>query len=156
MDEYLGLTAFIESAWQELNDPDTDRRHFCLDAISDVLETGRLTQSDAERTVERLVAVALSDEGYPVRESSLHAACTAATLYELPYQVVKPLAVGADGLEPLLLTYVLGILGSTHDQAALPIIERFHDHPHPEVRREVEEAVHELRWSGESSQGGTA
>ncbi|WP_329212533.1 hypothetical protein [Streptomyces sp. NBC_01708] len=151
MDEYLGLTAFLESAWQELNAPDADRRHFCLDAISDVLETGRLTQNDAERSVERLVAVALSDEGYPVREASLHAACTAATHYELPYQVVKPLAVGASGFEPLLLTYVLAILGSTHDQAALPIVQRFHNHPHPEVRREVAEAVHELRWSGEPS-----
>ncbi|MEU3410990.1 HEAT repeat domain-containing protein [Streptomyces sp. NPDC006658] len=112
-----------------------------------MLETGRLTPVDAGRVVERLVTVALSDEGYPVRESALHAVCTASTHYELPYRVVEPLAVGADGFEPLLLDYVLAILGSTHDQAALPIVERFLHHPHPEVRKEAAEAVNELRWS---------
>ncbi|MFI8235009.1 HEAT repeat domain-containing protein [Streptomyces sp. NPDC085900] len=87
-----------------------------------------------------------------MRESALHAACTASTHYELPYRVVEPLAVGADGFEPLLLDYVLAILGSTHDQAALPIVERFLRHPHPEVRREAAESVNELRWSQESTE----
>ncbi|MFC8505760.1 HEAT repeat domain-containing protein [Streptomyces sp. NPDC057411] len=152
MDGYQGLTALIESAWEELNDSDAGRRDLCLDVVSDVLETGRLTPDDAERAVERLVTVALSDEGYQVRESALHAACTASTHYELPYRVVEPLAVGADGFEPLLLDYVLAILGSTHDQAALPIVERFLHHPHPEVRREAAEAVNELHWSQESTE----
>ncbi|MFD4139780.1 hypothetical protein [Streptomyces sp. NPDC058572] len=156
MDGYQGLTALIESAWKELNGSDADRRDLCLDVVSDVLETGRLTQGDAERTVERLVMSALSGRGYPVRESALHAVCTASTHYELPYRVVEPLAVGVDGFEPLLLEYVLSILGSTHDQVALPVVERFLQHPHPEVRREAAEAVHELRWSRESAQGETA
>ncbi|MFG2454540.1 hypothetical protein ACGFSG_34805 [Streptomyces sp. NPDC048512] len=156
MDGYQGLTALIESAWEELNGSDAGRRDLCLDVVSDVLETGRLTPDDAVRTVERLVMVALSDEGYPVRESALHAACTASTHYELPYRVVEPLAVGADVFEPLLLDYVLAILGSTHDQAALSIVERFLHHPHPEVRREAAEAVNELRWRRESTQGETA
>ncbi|MFF4323340.1 HEAT repeat domain-containing protein [Streptomyces sp. NPDC001568] len=150
MDGYQGLTAVIESAWRELNGPDADRRDLCLDVVSDVLETGRLTQGDAERAVERLVMAALSDGSSPVRESALHAVCTASTHYELPYRVVEPLAVDADGFEPLLLGYVLSILGSTHDRAALPIVERFLQHPHPEVRREAAEAVHELCWSRES------
>lgn len=137
----------IESAWEELNGSNAGRRDLCLDGVGDVLETGRLTPDDAERVVERLVTVALSDEGYPVRESGLHAACTASTHYELPYRAVEPLAVGADGFEPLLLDYVLAILGSTHDRAALPIVERFLHHPHPAVRREAAEAVNELRWS---------
>ncbi|WMX48600.1 HEAT repeat domain-containing protein [Streptomyces roseicoloratus] len=147
MDGYQGLTALIESAWEELNASDAGRRDLCLDVVSDVLETGRLTPDDAERAVGHLVTVALSDESYPVRESALHAACTASTHYELPYRVVEPLAVGANGFEPLLLDYVLTILGSTHDQAALPIVERFLHHPHPEVREEAAEAVNELRWS---------
>ncbi|MFJ9646056.1 HEAT repeat domain-containing protein [Streptomyces sp. NPDC101206] len=156
MDEYQGLTALVESAWEELNGSDGGRRDLCLDVVSDVLETGRLTPEDAERTVERLVTVALSDESRPVRESALHAVCTASTHYEVPYRVVEPLAVGADAFEPLLLDYVLAILGSTHDQAALPVVERFLQHPRPEVRREVAEAVNELRWSRESAQGETA
>ncbi|MFF8262539.1 HEAT repeat domain-containing protein [Streptomyces virginiae] len=147
MDGNQGLTALIESAWEELNGSDAGRRDLCLDLVSDVLETGRLTPNDAERAVERLVTVALSDEGYPVRESALHAACTASTHYEIPYRVVEPLAVGTDNFEPLLLAYVLAILGSTHDQAALPIVERFLHHPHPEVRTEAADAVNELRRS---------
>ncbi|MFE3761130.1 HEAT repeat domain-containing protein [Streptomyces sp. NPDC059104] len=156
MDGYQGLTALIESAWEQLDGSDAGRRDLCLDVVSDVLETGRLTPDDAERAVERLVKVTLSGESYPVRESALHAACTASTHYELPYRVVEPLAVGADDFEPLLLDYVLAILGATHDQAALPIVERFLHHPHPEVRREAAEAVNELRWSQESIQGETA
>ncbi|MEU4356950.1 hypothetical protein [Streptomyces virginiae] len=147
MDGNQGLTALVESAWAELNGSDAGRRDLCLDLVSDVLETGRLTPDDAEGAVERLVAVALSDEGYPVRESALHAACTASTHYEIPYRVVEPLAVGADNFEPLLLAYVLAVLGSTHDQAALPIVERFLRHPHAEVRREAADAVNELRRS---------
>ncbi|MGW1643045.1 hypothetical protein [Streptomyces lavendulae] len=91
-----------------------------------------------------------------MRESALHTACTASMHYELPYWVLKPLAVGADGFEPLLLDYVLAILGATHGQAALPIVERFLYHPHPEVRREAAEAVNELRWGQEPTQGETA
>ncbi|MFD9029653.1 HEAT repeat domain-containing protein [Streptomyces sp. NPDC059567] len=155
MDGYQGPTALIESAWKELNGSDADHRGSRLDAVSDVLETGRLTQDDAERAVERLVTVALSDEGHPVRESALHAVCTASTHYKLPYRVVEPLAVGADGFEPLLLDYVLSILGSTHDQAALPILEGFLQHPHPDVRGEAADGIHELGWSRKSSQGET-
>lgn len=156
MDDYQGMTTLLASAWQDLNDSDADRAHLCLDAVSDVLETGRLTQYDAERSVERLVTVALADESYLVREAALHAACTAATHYELPYRAVEPLAVSADDFEPLLLTYVLAILSCTHDQRALPIVERFHQHPRADVRKEAADAVHELRWIRESAPGKTA
>uniref|UniRef100_A0AAU2VMF0 HEAT repeat domain-containing protein n=1 Tax=Streptomyces sp. NBC_00008 TaxID=2903610 RepID=A0AAU2VMF0_9ACTN len=161
MDGYQGLTAMIESAWEELNGSEAGRRDLSLDVVGDILETGRLTPGDAERAVERLVAVALSDESYPVQESALHAVFTASTHYELPYRVVEPLAFGADAfepvlLEPVLLEYVLGVLGSTHDHALLPVVERFLQHPHPEVRREAAEAVNEVRWSRETAQGGTA
>ncbi|MFD9408569.1 hypothetical protein ACFWBN_16350 [Streptomyces sp. NPDC059989] len=156
MDGYQGLTALIESAWEELNSSDAGRRDLCLDVVSDVLETGRLAQNDVERAVERLATVALSGESYEVRESALHAVCTASTHYELPYRVVEPLAAGADGFEPLLLAYVLAVLGCTHDQAALPIVERFLHHPHSEVRREASEAVTELHWHRESAQDKTA
>ncbi|MEC4574949.1 hypothetical protein [Streptomyces virginiae] len=151
MDGYQALTALLESAWKELDGCAAGRRDLCLDAIGDVLETGRLTPDDAVRAVERLVTIALSDEGYPVRESALHATCTAATHYELPYGVVEPLAVAADDFEPLLLDYVLGILGATHDLAALPVVERFLLRPHPEVRRVAAEEVKELRRSRQSA-----
>ncbi|MFD7629535.1 HEAT repeat domain-containing protein [Streptomyces sp. NPDC059851] len=153
MDGHPGLTALIESAWKELSGSDAGRRDLCLDVVGDVLETGRLMPGDAEQVVERLVTVALSGEGYAVRESALHAACTASTHYELSYRVVEPLAVGADVFEPLLLDYVLAVLGATHDQAALPVVERFLQHPHPEVRRAAAEAVNELRWSRQSPLG---
>ncbi|MFF3261383.1 hypothetical protein ACFYWO_19695 [Streptomyces sp. NPDC002932] len=157
MDGYQGLTALIESAWEELNGSDAGRRDLCLDVVSDILETGRLTPGDAERAVERLVAVALSNGPYPVRESALHAVFAASTHYELPYPVVEPLAAGADVFEPVLLDYVLGVLGSTHDRAVLPVVERFLRHPHPDVRREAAEAVGEARWSREAARvGGTA
>ncbi|MFJ4898886.1 HEAT repeat domain-containing protein [Streptomyces sp. NPDC088727] len=112
-----------------------------------------MTPGDAERAVEHLVVVALSDESYPVRESALHAVLTASTHYELPYRVVEPLAVGADAFDPVLLDYVLGVLGSTHDQAVLPVAARFLQHPHPEVRREAADAVNEVRRSRETAQG---
>ncbi|MFC9883247.1 HEAT repeat domain-containing protein [Streptomyces libani] len=156
MDGYQGLTALIESAREELNSSDVGRRDLRLEVVSDILETGRLAQNDAERAAERLVTVALSDEGYAVRESALHAVSTASTHYELPYRVVEPLAAGVGGFEPLLLAYVLTVLGCTHDQAALPIVERFLHHPHSEVRREASEAVTELRWHRESAQDKTA
>lgn len=153
VDGYRGVTALLESAWEELTGPDPDRRDLCLETVSDVLETGRLTQDDAERTVERLVTVALSAERYVVLESALHAVSTAAVHHDLPYRVVEPLAVGADGFEPLLLIYVLGILADTQDQAALPVLGRFLRHPHPEVRTEAAEALRDLCQSLESPQG---
>ncbi|MEU5720070.1 hypothetical protein AB0G71_30725 [Streptomyces sp. NPDC020403] len=156
MDGYQSLTALIESAWEKLENRDGDRRDLCVDVVSDVLETGRLTQADAEWAVERLVTVALSDEGYPVKESALHAVCTASTHYELPYRLIKPLAAELDGFEPSLLTYVLAVLGCTHDQAALAVVERFHRHHHPEVRREAAEAVTELRRHREPAKDKTA
>lgn len=156
VDGHQGLTALIESAWKELDGLDAGRRDLCLDVVGDVLETGRLTPDDAERAVERLVSIALSDEGHPVRESALNAVCAASMRYELPYGVVEPLAVGADAFEPLLLDYVLAILGATHDLAALPVVERFLQHPHPEVRRAAAEEVKELHWSGESARGEAA
>ncbi|MFJ4898887.1 hypothetical protein [Streptomyces sp. NPDC088727] len=47
MDGYQGLTAMIESAWEELNGSGAGRRDLCLDVVSDVLETARLTPGDA-------------------------------------------------------------------------------------------------------------
>ncbi len=147
----------IESAWEELNSSDAGRRDLCLDAVSDILQTGRLAHSDVERAVERLVTIALSGESHAVRESALHAVRTAASPhYELPYRVVEPLAAGADGFEPVLLAYVLAVLGTTHDPAALPIVERFLHHPHPEVRREASDAVAELHRHRKSARDRTA
>ncbi|MFE5627100.1 hypothetical protein ACFQ8S_34210 [Streptomyces virginiae] len=79
-----------------------------------------------------------------MRESALHATCAA-------YRVVEPLGVAADDFEPVLLDYVLGILAATHDPAALPVVERFLRHPHPEVRRVAAEEVKELRRGRESA-----
>ncbi|MFB6583716.1 hypothetical protein ACFCYC_41005 [Streptomyces sp. NPDC056402] len=123
-------TAWIESARQELDAPDAGRRDSCLEVVSDVLETGLLARDEAVRVVERLVAVALSDESYELRESALHALCTATAPYELPHRVLAPL-VAADGMEPLLLEYVLAALGATGDRAALPAVGRFLRHPDP-------------------------
>ncbi|MFJ6481219.1 hypothetical protein ACIQK6_14005 [Streptomyces sp. NPDC091682] len=114
-------------------------------------------QDDAVWVVERLVAVAvaLSVEGYELRESALHAICTAAASYELPHRVVAPLAA-ADGMEPVLLEYVLGVLGATGDRAALPAVGRFLRHHDSGVRREAADAVKELRWRLHPAREGTA
>ncbi|MEU7605631.1 hypothetical protein [Streptomyces sp. NPDC041003] len=156
MSGYRSPEEWVESAWQELDAPDTGRRDSCLEVVCDVLETGRLAQADAERAIERLVAVALSDESHTLRESALHAICTATTPYELPYRVVEPLAAGVDGFEPLLLGYVLAVLGSTDDRAVLPVVERFLRHHHPYVRSEAADAVNELRRLRESPGEGAA
>ncbi|MET9595495.1 HEAT repeat domain-containing protein [Streptomyces sp. NPDC006516] len=88
-----------------------------------------------------------------VRESALHAVCIASTHYQLPYRVVEALAVGADAFEPVLLRYVLFILGATYDRVVLPVVERYLRHPDPEVRREAAEAVDELGRSREFARG---
>lgn len=63
---------------------------------------------------------------------------------------------GGDSFEPLLIAYVLTVLGSTHDQAALPIVERFLRHPHSEVRRDASDAATEIGRHRESDQDKTA
>jgi hypothetical protein len=156
VDGYEGLTASIESAWGKFNSSDGGRRDLCLDEVSDVLETGRLVQCDAVRAVERLVTVALSSKSSQVQESALHAICTASTHHELPYRVVEPLAFRADSFEPSLIGYALSVLGCTHDQAALPTLQRFLHHPHSEVRREAADAVAELHGHRASAQDKTA
>ncbi|MFF4429171.1 hypothetical protein ACFYZ4_08345 [Streptomyces sp. NPDC001513] len=54
MNRYRSPEAWVEAAWQELDAPDTGRRDGCLEVVGDMLETGRLSQDDAERAVERL------------------------------------------------------------------------------------------------------
>ncbi|MEV7674465.1 hypothetical protein [Streptomyces sp. NPDC088752] len=147
MDGYENLAARVERARAEFDDPATPHRDFCLDAVGDLLEAGLLTREDAERAVGRMVALALSDdEDRTVLESALHAVCTAGTRYVLPLPLVAPLAAAADRFDPPLLAYVLSALGSTHDRAAVPLARRFLDHPRPELRREAEDALTEIRW----------
>lgn len=59
-------------------------------------------------------------------------------------------------MEPVLLEYVLGVLDSTGDRAALPAVERFLRHPRPGVRREAPDAVGELRRRLDPAREGTA
>ncbi|MFJ3501463.1 MULTISPECIES: hypothetical protein [unclassified Streptomyces] len=147
MDRYENPAARVEKAWKEFDDPATPSRSACLDSVDDLLEAGLLTREDAERVVGRMARIALSeDEDGAVLESALHAVCTAGTRYTLPLPLVEPLAAAADRFERPLLVYVLSALGSTHDRAAIPLAERFLDHPHPEIRREAEDALTEIRW----------
>ncbi|MFC8792093.1 HEAT repeat domain-containing protein [Streptomyces cinereoruber] len=147
MDGYARLTARIEKAWREFDDPATPHRYFRLDEISDLLEPAPLTQEDTERIVGRMARIALSDdEDRDVVEAALHAISTAGTRYTLPLPLVEPLADAADRFDPPLLAYVLSALGSTYDKAAIPLAKRFLDHPHPDIRREAEDALTEIRW----------
>ncbi|MET9929479.1 MULTISPECIES: hypothetical protein [unclassified Streptomyces] len=147
MGGYENLTARVERARTEFDDPATPHRDFCLDGIGDLLEAGLLTREDAERAVGRMAAVALSDdEDRTVLESALNAVCTAGTRYVLPLPLVAPLADAADRFDPPLLAHVLSALGSTYDRAAIPLAKRFLDHPHPGIRREAEDAPTEIRW----------
>ncbi|MFD9454002.1 hypothetical protein ACFWBC_13015 [Streptomyces sp. NPDC059985] len=142
-----------ESTREEPDGSGAVRRDLVLDAVGDVLDSGRLTQGEAERAVERLVGIALRDPAHAVRESALHAVFTASVRYLLPYRVVEPLAAAAEGFGPALLDYVLPVLGATYDPAALPTVERFLRHPHPGVRGEAEEAAAEL-CAGPRGSGG--
>ncbi|MFJ7130388.1 HEAT repeat domain-containing protein [Streptomyces sp. NPDC098101] len=147
MDGYERLTARIEQAWREFDDPATPRRHFLLDEIGDLLEAGPLTRQDADRIVGRMARIGLSeDEDRTVLESALHAISTAGTRYALPLPLVEPLADAADRFDPPLLAHVLSALGSTYEKAAIPLAKRFLGHPHPEIRREAEDALTEIRW----------
>ncbi|MFF6872047.1 MULTISPECIES: HEAT repeat domain-containing protein [unclassified Streptomyces] len=147
MDGYERLTARIEKAWKDFDDPATPHRHFRLDEIGDLLEPAPLTQEDTERVVGRMARIVLSDdEARDVVEAALHAICTAGTRYTLPLPLIGPLADAADRFDPPLLAYVLAALGSTYDKAAIPLAKRFLDHPHPEIRREAEDALTEIRW----------
>ncbi|MEU6107692.1 hypothetical protein ABZ853_04645 [Streptomyces albidoflavus] len=139
------LTALLASVWEAVDDPATARRDLSLDAIGDALETGRLPRDEVERAAERLVALALSAEDDPVRESALHALCLATGQYRLPYRTLAPLAEHGDAFGPVLLPYVLAAVSSTHDRQALPLVQRYLRHPHPDVRGEAAEALHELR-----------
>ncbi|MFP3115877.1 MULTISPECIES: HEAT repeat domain-containing protein [Streptomyces] len=139
------LTALVTSAWEAVDDPTTARGDLSLDAIGDVLETGRLPRDEAERAAERLVALALSAKDDPVRESALHALCLSTGQYRLPYRTLAPLAEHGDAFAPVLLPYVLAAVSSTHDRQALPLVQRYLRHPGPEVRAEAAEALHELR-----------
>ncbi|MGA5575264.1 hypothetical protein ACPCK9_10515 [Streptomyces koyangensis] len=97
------LTALVTSAWEAVDDPTTARGDLSLDAIGDVLETGRLPRDEAERAAERLVALALSAKDDPVRESALHALCLSTGQYRLPYRTLAPLAEHGDAFAPVLL-----------------------------------------------------
>ncbi|MFJ1564991.1 hypothetical protein ACIOG8_12315 [Streptomyces erythrochromogenes] len=146
----------IESAWRELDAPDAGNRDGCLEVVADILERGLPARADAERVAGRLVAVALSDEGYALRESALHALSAGTTSYEFAHRALEPLAAGADRFEPLLLEYVLYVLGCAGGRSALPVVERFLHHPAPEVRREAAEAARELHWRLRAVREGTA
>ncbi|MFC9584808.1 hypothetical protein ACFVJ8_18530 [Streptomyces yangpuensis] len=148
--------AVIESAWRELDAPDTGSRDGCPEVVADILEQGLLERADAEQVAGRLVAVALSGEGYVLRESALNALGAGTTSYVLPYRVLEPLAAGADGFEVLLLEHVLPVLGCAGDRAALPVVERFLGHPDPAVRRGAADAVRELQWSLRRNREGPA
>lgn len=62
VDGHQGLAGSTGSGWEGLDGSGAGRRDLCLDAVGDVLAAGLLTRDDAERVVERLVTVALSDE----------------------------------------------------------------------------------------------
>ncbi|WP_129842394.1 hypothetical protein [Streptomyces sp. RFCAC02] len=148
MDGFQAPTALIAAVPGESDGFGAGRRDLFLDTVGDCLDMGRPTPDEAERAVERLIAVALSEESRPVRESALHAVCLASTHHELPYRLVEPLAACADALDPPLLGHALAILGSTHDRSALPVVERFLRHCHSGVRAEAADELRQSRQPG--------
>lgn len=69
--------------------------------------------------------------------------------YDLPLALFEPLVPLMSRLSTVLIGYVLGILGATHDPAARSIIASFAEHADLSVRAEAADALVEL--AGRSS-----
>ncbi|WP_406275671.1 hypothetical protein OHT93_30425 [Streptomyces sp. NBC_00191] len=144
MDEYARVLDRVETELAALSRMDDHGRDVWADSLGDLLESGCLNQADAERLVSRLVALAVTEATYEVRESALHAVSNAGVRYAIPVQVLEPLASRIDAFEPRLLEYVLFCLAATHDEESRAHVEPFLDHPAAGVREEAAQAIAEL------------
>ena len=79
-----------------------------------------------------------------VQEAALHACNDAVSYYDLPLTLFEPLVPLMSRLPAELIGYVLGILGSTRDPAARPVIASYAGHPDRFVRAEAADALVEL------------
>ena len=134
----------LRSTLGRLESSDPGSRALAADDLSDYFRCRAGSDDAVARAVARLVEVAVADDEEVVREATLHACGEAISYYELPLALFLPLVPLMPDLSAELIGYVLGILGSTHDSAARPLIAPYMNHADSSVRKEAAEALVEL------------
>jgi HEAT repeat protein len=134
----------LSSALGRLESSDPGSRALAADDLSDYFRCRAGSDDAVARAVACLVEVAVTDDEEAVREATLHACGEAISYHELPLGLFLPLVPLMSGLSAELVGYVLGILGSTHDSAARPLVAPYVSHADSSVREEAAEALVEL------------
>lgn len=127
-----------------LNAPNPGDRDVAAEQLGDLLRGPSLTQDETEATVACLLTAAIRDPDDAVRESALNAIGNASERRDLPLPLVAGLAPWLRTMTAPLLEHALGILGSTRDPDAHPMIEPYRQHPTDYVREAAAMALAEL------------
>ncbi|MEV0937640.1 HEAT repeat domain-containing protein [Streptomyces phaeochromogenes] len=127
-----------------LNAPSARDRDAAAEQLGDILRSSSLTQHEAETAVAHLLTATIEDPDDAVRESALNAIGNAFERRDLPLHLVEGLAPCLRTMTAPLLEHALGILGSTRDPDAYPVIEPYRHHPVDYVREAAVMALAEL------------
>nr|WSX47745.1 hypothetical protein OG409_01445 [Streptomyces sp. NBC_00974] len=127
-----------------LDAPNARDRDAAAEQLGDILRWPSLTQHEAETAVARLLTATIQDPDDAVRESALNAIGNAFECRDLPLHLVAGLAPCLHTMTAPLLEHALGILGSTRDPDAHPMIEPYRQHPVDYVREAAVMALAEL------------
>ncbi|WP_405906041.1 MULTISPECIES: hypothetical protein [unclassified Streptomyces] len=127
-----------------LHAPTSRTRDAAAERLADLLRGPGLTQDETEAAVACLLTAAIKDPDDTVRESALNAIGNASERRDLPLHLVAGLAPWLHTMTAPLLEHALGILGSTRDPDAHPMIEPYRQHPTDYVREAAAMALAEL------------
>ncbi|MFG2839922.1 HEAT repeat domain-containing protein [Streptomyces zaomyceticus] len=127
-----------------LNAPNALDRDAAAEQLGDICRWPGLTQHEAETAVARLLTAAIEDSDDTVRESALNAICNAFECRDLSLHLVAGLAPCLHTMTAPLLEHALGILGSTRNPDACPMIEPYRQHPVDYVREAAVMALADL------------
>ncbi|MDX3634670.1 hypothetical protein OG920_07125 [Streptomyces europaeiscabiei] len=128
----------------DLHAPNARDRDAAAEQLGDLLGGPSLTQDETETAVARLLIAAIEDPDDAVRESALNAIGNASERRDLPLHLVAGLAPWLHTMAAPLLEHALGILGSSRDPDAHPMIEPYRQHPMDYVREAAAMALAEL------------
>ncbi|WP_245689628.1 HEAT repeat domain-containing protein [Streptomyces chattanoogensis] len=137
----------LRDALAALAGPVPRTRDIAAAELGDRLRGGSLPQAAAELVVSRLVGRTVGEPDRGVRESALHSVGEACIDYAFPLELFLPLVPGMAGMDPELLGHTLGILGSTRNPAAAPLVRPFLGHADAWVREEAASALEEVTSS---------
>ncbi|MFD6274366.1 hypothetical protein ACFWFI_02035 [Streptomyces sp. NPDC060209] len=134
----------LSDALDALSDRDPHRRDLAAEFLGDVLRHSALGTDTARLLVGRLVGLAVGEPATGVRESALNAISGAVCHHFLPLGLVGPLVPAMPTMSAELLAHTLFVLGATHDERALPLIEPYLRHSDPDVCEEARLARDEI------------